>query len=115
MSDTLKIQSVVTFNRETPVESVKLFDNALQHIPSSFQKGELEVQPATADKEIASNVNVFYLQSDEPITIKIGDTAATPLLNMRSFGYSGSSTSFFISNPDSVEKTRVYFVSANIS
>lgn len=114
MSDTLRTQTTATFTRETPSETLRLFDQALSQIPTSFHHGEVEYATSAADKEIATDVNVFSFQSNEAVSLKIGATNATPLTAMRSFSYNGAATSFYITNPSSVEKVKVTFIAATL-
>ncbi len=115
MADILKCQSAVTFTRETPAETVRLIDKYTQQEPTSFQQGEVTVAPSTVDLEIATDANVFYLFTDDnPVSLKVDNTTATEMTNMRAFSYNGSATNVFISNPDAAESVKVYFISAKI-
>ena len=114
MSDIIKCQSAITYIRETPAENFRLIDKYTQQEPVSYEHGEVTIPPSTVDMEIATDVNIFYIFTETPMTIKVGTTTSLAMTNMRSFSYNGAATKIYLSNPDAVESIKVYFVSAKI-
>ena len=113
MADQLKIQTVVTLARETPAETLKFYDKTLIQTPDSHERGEITLAAATVDRAIATDVNIFCFSCDTPVSLKIGSDTATALTGIKNFSYSGSTTSFFISNSETTT-ARLYFVSSTV-
>lgn len=117
MADSIKIQTAISYYRETPAEIIKLLDQSTSQIPDSYEKGEVNIPANTVDLEIATGVNIFtvFTNGVSSVSVKIGDTTATAMTSLKSFSYNGASTKVFVSNPNATEAVKIYFVSAKVS
>ncbi len=114
MADELRNQIAITFNRETPAETIRLFDETLLQEPTAYTKGEIVLAASEADRQIADDVNAVFISAESAITIKIGGTTETPQTSMRMFGYNGAPTDIFLTNTDTLSSVKVTYITAKI-
>lgn len=98
MASTIKtsISSVLTETPENTQE--RLIDKFTVHTPVSYNKGKTYIRGMIDDSVVATDVNIICLQSESLFNIKIGDTTAPELCNMKLFVYDGETTNIFVSN-----------------
>ena len=116
MADYLKIQVVANFLREDPAETIKLLDKFTQQEATEYHRSEIVLDPSTADEEICGgDTNICYIYCDDEFTIKIGGTGETAQTAMRSFGYNGTATKFYVTNPSTTASIKLYLVTGTIA
>jgi hypothetical protein len=80
-------------------KSTRFMDETISHVPISHNTGKATLPGGTKDHEIASSVNMAIMYCTGPISIKVGDTTAPELTNVRMWAYDGDTTTIFVSNP----------------
>ncbi len=111
MPDSIKLATSITYTEPALNRTTRFLDEAISHVPISYNQGEANIPGNTQDHELVHNVNMICLFSDKPVTIKVKDTTATQMMNMTVFTYNGDSTSIFITN-DGIDAAKIRFVSA---
>lgn len=114
MSNIIKSNFSVNYIEEELNKTTRFFDTSISHEPLSYEHGEVTLPGNTTEHELISNVNLFHILSESPVTIKIGDTTAPSYTNMRQLSYDGSLTTVFISN-ENTDPVKVQFVSAKFN
>lgn len=87
MADFLDTTFIVSYSRECPPESYKLLNNKKRTQASAYEGGERVLQAGAASVKLVDSVTNFYLTSEKPITIELGD--GTVYNRMDQFCYSG--------------------------
>jgi hypothetical protein len=113
MADTFKIQEAITFVQQTPPETYRLMDVTINNIPTAYNHGKILIEAEVADQLIATQVNIFVMNCAVGVSVKIGGTTETELLNITHFSYKGSKVDIYMSNPET-EDTTVTFATCTI-
>lgn len=98
MSDQFRIQEAITFVQQTPPESFRLMDTTINNIPLAYEHGKVLAEAEVVDQKVAEDVNIFVMNCDLGVTVKLGTTTDTALTNVTHLSYKGSKTSVFVSN-----------------
>lgn len=107
MSDYLKSQFIITYQRETPPEAYKLMNSVHNDIASSYESGEKTLQVGDKDISIVSNATNFYFMSSKPITVTLSD--GKEFIKTQQLAYSGDApVSVSVSNTDTIAVRIIY-------
>ncbi len=98
MADLFKIQEAITFSQQTPPETFRLMDVTIDNIPLSYENGKVLIVAATVDQLVAEQVNIFVMNCDSGVTLKVGGSTNPAISNVTHFSYKGNKTDFYISN-----------------
>ncbi len=111
MADILSTSFSVTLTEEEAQKTHRFLDETVSHTPISHEKGGATLSGGLTDHQIAAGVNSILIVTEDgaPITIKVGNTTATPFTNMKSFMYDGDMTDIFVSNPG-VDPIKIKYV-----
>jgi len=111
MSDTLSTSVSVTLTEVEAQKTHRFLDETISHVPISHEKGGATLTGGLTDHQIAAGVNSIIIVAEEgsTITIKVGNTTATPFTNMKMFMYDGDMTDIFVSNPG-VDSMKIDYV-----
>ena len=90
------VSVVYTDNKEN--KQTRFMDKGTSHAPVSHSTGQAFLSGGTRDHEIATNVNLCVIHSDGHFSLKVGDTTALEMTNLKFFCYDGDSTTIFVSN-----------------
>lgn len=113
MANQFKVQEAITFTQQTPPETFRLMDVTIQVTPVAYEHGMVIATAAVIDLKIAEEVNIFTMNCDTGVSIKIGSTTASPLTGVTHFSYKGSKTSIWVSNTET-EDISITFATATI-
>ena len=113
MADILKISQSVLFTEDEISKTTRFLDDNVSHTPITHEKGKATVPGNTTDLELALNVNfcTLILKKGNPFTIKLGDTTAPAISNVRLFTFDASASSIFVTNGDT-EPVIIEYVTA---
>lgn len=89
----------VLFDELKDTKHSRFLDESTSHSPISYNNGKATLPGGIKNHELASNVNLFVMYSDRPVTIKIGDTTSPELKNLKMLVYDGETTNIFTNNP----------------
>lgn len=111
MSDILKTSISVQLSETDIQKTTRFLDDSISHVPISYEQGQATLIGGLTNHQLASSVNqiILMVEGTGTITVKVGDTTAPSMTNMKMFVYDGDSTSIFISNPG-VDPIKVKFV-----
>jgi hypothetical protein len=98
MSDQFKIQEAITFVQATPPETFRLMDSTIVNLPVAYEHGKVLAAAAVVDLKVAEEVNIFVMNCDSGISLKLGATTNPSLSNVTHFSYKGNKTTIFVSN-----------------
>lgn len=98
MADNLKTSISVIYTEGQDNKQTRFMDETVSHTPISYYNGKATIPGGQKNFELASSVNMICLYSTSHFNIKIGDTTAPELSNMRVFVYDGDTTTIFVSN-----------------
>lgn len=99
MSDQFRIQEAITFVQQTPPETFRLMDVTINNIPVAYEHGKVSAVAAVVDLKVAEEVNIFVMNCETGVSLKLGATTNPALTNVTHFSYKGAKTTVYISNP----------------
>ena len=101
MAKTIDTDIAVSLIDSDAKTNMRLLNRLISTVMVSYEHGTLVLTSGVVDQEIANTgFKKLIIISSEPITIKIGDTTATPMTNVTSFILdSADSNNLFLSNP----------------
>lgn len=88
----------VVFDELEDTKHSRFLDESTSHSPISYNNGKATLPGGIKNHELASNVNLFVMYSEKPVTLKIGDTTSPELKNLKMFVYDGETTNIFANN-----------------
>ncbi len=97
MADIVRVQTSVTYIQESPPMNQQLLTSVQDQIPESYNSGVQRIDANTTDYQLASNVNLVVLNSDDLFDVKLSSTT-NQALRTKSFMYNGAITNVFVSN-----------------
>ena len=111
MTDTLTTSLSVTLTENEAQKTHRFLDETVSHIPISHEKGGATITGGLIDHQLAAGVNSIIIVAEEgsTITIKVGNTTATPFTNVKMFIYDADMTDIFVSNPG-VDPVKISYV-----
>jgi hypothetical protein len=98
MSDQFRIQEAITFVQATPPETFRLMDSTINNLPIAYEHGKVLAIAAVVDLKVAEEVNIFVMNCDSGVSVKLGATTNPALSNVTHFSYKGNKTTIFVSN-----------------
>lgn len=98
MSDNIKASISVVYTEGLDNKQTRFMDDSVVHNPISYYTGKATIPGAMKNYELAASVNMVCLNSSSQFNVKIGDTTAPELTNLRMFVYDGDTTTIFVSN-----------------
>lgn len=98
MADQFRIQEAVTFVQATPPETFRLMDITINNLPVAYEHGKISAVAAVIDLKVAEEVNIFIMNCDTGVSVKLGGTTNPALANVTHFSYKGNKTSVWVSN-----------------
>lgn len=105
MADQFRIQEAITFVQQTPPETFRLMDVTINNLPVTYSHGKALAEAAVVDLKVADEVNIFVMNCETGVSLKVGSTTSTAMTNVTHFSYKGAKTSFWISNSGTEDVT----------
>ena len=96
--DQFRIQEAITFCQQTPPETFRLMDVTINNLPTAYTHGKVLAEAAVIDLKVAEDVNIFIMNCDTGVSVKLGSTTAAALDNVTHFSYKGNKTTVYVTN-----------------
>lgn len=98
MSDQFRIQEAITFIQQTPPETFRLMDVTINNLPVAYEHGKVLATAGVVDLKVAEEVNIFVMNCDTGVSVKLGATTNPALSNVTHLSYKGNKTTVYVSN-----------------
>lgn len=98
MSDQFRVQEAITFVQQTPPETFRLMDVTIDNLPAAYEHGKVLATAAVADLKVAEEVNIFVMNCNTGVSVKLGATTNPALSNVTHLSYKGNKTTVYVSN-----------------